>query len=136
MSAVWAGLEFKVPSGATSALPPFRPGSRSAAAADQKSKGNRLQGPEHVYAMTPVQLPPSRAETDAWLEAEREALLASQHSHGSTSKGKTGELTNCPCLFQRSDMACTKLQSPLCFQSTVLCYDRSSGHQVIRKLTC
>ncbi|BDA47990.1 probable DNA polymerase zeta catalytic subunit [Coccomyxa sp. Obi] len=88
--AVWAGLEFKVPSGATSALPPFRAGSRSAAAVVQKGKANRQQQPGRIYAMTPVQLPPSRAETDAWLEAERDALLASQHSHGSTSKGKSG----------------------------------------------
>lgn len=98
MSAVWAGLEFKVPSGATSALPPFRAGGRSAAAADvQKGNGKRQQKPERVYAMTPVQLPPSRAETDAWLEAEREALLVSQHSHGSTSKGKSGAHTCSAC---------------------------------------
>ena len=93
LSAVWAGLEFKVPSGATGALPPFRAGSRSAAADGQKSRGNCQQQPERVYAMTPVQMPPSRAEVDAWLEAEREALLASQHSRGSTSKGKSGALT-------------------------------------------
>ncbi len=90
LAAVWAGLEFRVPSGAISALPPFRAGSRQTGQSAAIAKLHKRQQPSRMYGMTPVQLPPTRAETDEWLAEEREALLASQHSHGSASKGKSG----------------------------------------------
>lgn len=80
--AVWAGLEFKVSSGAVSALPPFRAGSGTAgpSAIDtwKVNSSRTASGRPHataatrVFAMTPAQLPPSRAKTDAWLAAQRD----------------------------------------------------------------
>jgi hypothetical protein len=77
----WAGLEFKVPSGATSALPPFRAGtSTTGPSAMDVWKQKAVQvapkqsKPGWVYIMTPAELPPSRAETDAWLAAQQAAL--------------------------------------------------------------
>lgn len=98
MVAVWAGLEFKVPSGATSALPPFRAGTSAAGSSDANVRrarhgglgsGARLQ-PGRVYAMTPVELPPSRAETDAWLAVENEARLVLERSQTSGLKSTPG----------------------------------------------
>ena len=98
-AAVWAGLEFKVGSAATGALPPFRRGNlssgpsamevlRAAAQQQQQSGTGPVQAPGRLRAYTPAQRPPSRAETDEWLAQERR-LEGSQASNSSRSKPRT-----------------------------------------------
>ena len=104
--AVWAGLEFKVPSAAVSALPPFRCGSRSAgpsameslkaaavqAGQQQEDCAEHQLGSKTLHAYTPAQPPPSRAETDEWLAQQQRALEGSQGSNSSRSRaGLPGE---------------------------------------------
>ena len=105
--AVWAGLEFKVPSAAVSALPAFRCGSRTAgpsameflksaaAQAEQERQEDCAepeQGSKRLHAYTPVQPPPSRAETDEWLAQQQRALEGLQGSSSSRLKaGSPGE---------------------------------------------
>lgn len=107
-AAVWAGLEFKVGSSATGALPPFRRGSQSSgpsamealkAAAQQQQQKNRrakaVQAPGRLWAFTPAQPPPSRAETDEWLAQER-SVEGSQGSNSSRAKPRTpGKAPSC-----------------------------------------
>ena len=106
MHAVWAGREFRIPSAAVSALPPFRSGCRDsgpsalealqrarAAAADTIAPAAAAR-PRRVFAVTPARLPPSRAETEAWLAADRAALAAA----AAASKGGAGASAGTACI--------------------------------------
>lgn len=107
-AAVWAGLEFKVGSSATSSLPPFWSGSRSsgpsameawkAAAQQQQQQSGAVpdEEPRRLYAFTPAPPPPSRAETDEWLAQEKRMMEGSQASNSSRSKARTpGQSLSC-----------------------------------------
>lgn len=85
---VWAGLEFRVPSVDAACLPPFRPGQHPRPPHPDANPGQRLSP---LRSFCPVARPPSRAETDAWLAAERVAGQGpGSGSGGAGSAGAAG----------------------------------------------
>jgi len=73
---VWAGLEFRVPSAAAGHLPPFRPGAPRPPPRRPGGPAGAAAAAPRALALCPAARPPTRAETDAWLDAQSGAAPA------------------------------------------------------------
>jgi hypothetical protein len=73
---VWAGLEFRVPSADACHLPPFRPGAPRPPPRRPDGPAGAAAAAPRALALCPAACPPTRAETDAWLDAQRGAAPA------------------------------------------------------------